>query len=92
MVFGVARELFVLVVRLLGARELYQFHLLKLVLANDAAHVLAVRSGFAAEARRVGGEQQGQARVVDDLVAIEVGDGHFGGGNEVERRCRRAEP
>ena len=52
------------------------------MLANDAAGILAGGSGFGAEARRVGREPDGQPRVVQNLVTIEVGDGNLGGGNE----------
>src|SRR5439155_22195000 len=48
----VAREGFELVIRLLGQGELHQLDLLELVLADDAARVLAVGAGFAAKARR----------------------------------------
>ena len=80
--FGVAGELLVLGVGFFGARELDQLDLLKLVLADDAAHVFAGGSGFGAEAGRVGGEADGQPGFVEDFVAIEIGDGDFGGGDE----------
>ena len=51
--FCIPRELFMFLIGLLRTRELDQFYFLKLVLTNDAAHVLAVRSSFAAEARSV---------------------------------------
>ena len=52
------------------------------MLADDAARVLAGGAGFGAEARRVGRERDGQARFVENLVAIEIGDGNLGGGDE----------
>ena len=55
-VLGVAHELFVLVVRLLGLDELDHLDLVELVHAHEAARVLAVRAGLAPEAGRVGGE------------------------------------
>ena len=51
----ITRELFMFLVGLLRPGELDQFYFLKLVLANDAAYVLAVRPSFAAEARSVSG-------------------------------------
>jgi hypothetical protein len=78
--FGIAREALVLGVGFLGARELDQLDLLELVLADDAARVFAGRAGLGAEARRVGREGDGQARFVENFVAIEIGDGDFGGG------------
>ena len=65
-----------------GARELDQLDFLKLVLADDAARVFARRSGFGAEAGSVGGEADGQAGLVEDFVAIEIGDRDLGGGDQ----------
>ena len=79
---SVARQLLVLCVGLLGPGELDQFDLLKLVLANDAARVLACGSGFGAEAGRVGRKADRKPGFVEDFVAIEVGDGNLGGGDE----------
>jgi hypothetical protein len=72
----------VLGVGVFGAGELDQLDLLELVLADDAARVFAGGAGLGAEAGGVGGEADGQARVVEDLVAVEVGDGDLGGGDE----------
>jgi hypothetical protein len=72
----------VLGVGLFGARELDQLDLLKLVLADDAARIFAGGAGLGAEAGRVGGERDGQPRFVENLVAVEIGDGNLGGGNE----------
>ena len=83
-VLGIGGELFELVVALLGPRELHQLHLLKLVLADDAAHVAAVGAGFAAEAGRVGAQRDGQLVGVESFVAKQIGDGDFGGGSEPE--------
>jgi hypothetical protein len=66
----------------LRARELHQLDLLELVLANDAAHVLPIGAGLRAEARRIRGQQYGQFRFVERLVAIEVRHRDFGGGDE----------
>src|ERR1017187_10545572 len=81
---GIASELFVLLVRLLGLGELHQLNLLELVLADDAAHVLAMRAGFAAEAWSIGSERDGQPRTVERLITIEVSDWHLGGGNQIK--------
>ena len=62
-----------------GPRELDQLDFLELVLANDAARVFARRASLGAEAGRVGRERDGQARFVENLVAVEIGDGNFGG-------------
>ena len=52
------------------------------MLADHAARVLAGGTGFRAEARRAGGHAHGQARLIDDVVAHEIGERHFGGGDE----------
>ena len=54
------------------------------MLADQAAHVLAVGSRLAAEARRVGGVADRQLAAVENLAAMEVGQRHFGGRNQIE--------
>ena len=56
------------------------------MLADHAARVLAGRAGLGAEARRPGGYAHGQLRLVDDLLAHEIGQRDFGGGDEPEVR------
>src|SRR5437588_8125385 len=53
---SVLRQFLVLFVRILRPCELYQFHLLKLMLPDDAAHIFAIGSRLAAEAWSVSGE------------------------------------
>ena len=79
---GVVGQFFQFVVRSLGTRELHQFHLLKLVLADDSAHILAVRSGLAAKARSVRGQRNRQARRVEHFVAIEIRHRNLGRRNQ----------
>ena len=52
--------------------------------AVQAAHVLAVGAGFAAEAGGVGGHFYGEILFVEDHVAVDVRDGNFGRGDQVE--------
>ena len=59
-----------LFVGILRAGELHQFNFLELMLADDAAHVFAVRSGFAAKARGIGSERNGQPRLLQNFIAI----------------------
>ena len=80
--FGVAGEALVLAVGVFGARELDHLDFLKLMLPDDAPRVLARGSSFGAEAGRVGRESDGQAGFVEDFVAVEIGDGNLGGGDE----------
>ena len=71
-----------LVVGFFGRGEFDELDLLELVLADHAADVLAVAAGFGAEAGRVGAEGDGELGFVEGLVAEEIGDGDFGGGDE----------
>ena len=73
-----------LVVRLLGRRERHQLDLVELVLADQAAHVGAVRAGLAAEARRVRGVADRQLAAVEDLAAMHVRQRHLGGRHQVQ--------
>ncbi len=79
---SVAGEGFVLGGGVFGAGELDEFYLLKLVLADHAADVLAVAAGFGAEAGGPGAKAQGAGAEVEGFVAEEVGDGDLGGGDE----------
>ena len=56
------------------------------MLADHAARVLARGAGLGAEARRPGGDAHRQLRLVDDVLAHEIGERHFGGGDEPEIR------
>src|SRR5665647_1719246 len=83
-ILGVGGERVEFLVALLRAGELHQFHLLELVLADDAADVAAVAAGLAAETRRVRAQLDGQLLRLQRLVAINVGDRDFGGGDQPE--------
>ncbi len=56
---------------------------LELVLADHAAHVATVAARFGAEAQRVRGHAQRQRVGFLDGVAHQVGQRHFGGGNQI---------
>ena len=71
-----------LVLALLGRRDRDQFDLGELVLPDHAAGISPGGAGFGTEARRAGGEPHRQFRFVDDGFADEVGQRHFGGGDE----------
>ena len=64
-----------------------QFDLGELVLADHAAGVLAGGARLGAEARRAGGEPHRQLHFVDDRLAHQIGERHFGGGDEPEAIC-----
>ena len=52
------------------------------MLADHAARVFAGRASLGAEARRAGGDAHGQLRFVGDVLAHEIGERDFGGGDE----------
>ena len=67
-----------------GCVDTYDLYFGELVQAVQSAHVLAVRTCFAAEALGVGAVLDRQLRLVENNVAIEVGYRHFGGRNQIE--------
>ena len=71
-------------IAILGLFNAHNLHLVKLVQAVKAPHVLAVTAGFAAEAGGVGGELLGELIGPKDHVAVDIGHGHLCGGNHVE--------
>ena len=71
-----------LVVGIFRPREFHQLDFLELMLANDSAHVFPIGSRLAAKARSIRSDGNRQSRRVDDLVAIEIGQRDFGGGNQ----------
>ncbi len=82
--FGVADEHFELAIGVVGPRDVHELDLVELVLANHAARVLAVRSRFRAEARRVRRQAQRQPIGLDDRVAHEVRQRHLGSRNQAQ--------
>ncbi len=80
---GVARELLQALEALLGLRVHDQLDLVELVLADDAARVLAEAAGLGPEAWRVGRHLHRQLGGVEDLVAVHVRDRHLGGRDQV---------
>ncbi len=54
------------------------------MLADESAHILSVRSGFAPEARRVRRVAKRKLAAVQNLLAMQVGQRHFGGGHQIE--------
>ena len=60
------------------------FHLVKLVQAVEATHVLAIGTCLAAEAGAIGGHFDGQIGFWDNLVAEQIGHGDLGRGDGIE--------
>ena len=66
------------------AHDLHHFHLVKLMLADHATGVTAIRTGFRAKARGVRAVAHRQLLGLHQFVAHEVGHRHFGGGHQIK--------
>ena len=66
----------------LGAGQGDHLDLFELVLAQHAPGVLAGGTRFGTEALGPGGVATRQGGLVGDLVGVEVGQGHFGSGDQ----------
>ena len=84
---GAGQHALVLVLGLLGRGDGDELDLGELMLPDHAARVFAGGAGLGAEARRAGGEPHRQLRFVDDGFADEIGQRHFGGGDEPKSIC-----
>ena len=82
--FHVLEHLSVAFAGVFGRVDADDFYLGKFVQAVQSSHVLAVRACFAAEALGVGAVLDGEVFLVEDDVAVDVGDWHLGGRDEVE--------
>src|SRR5260370_29377021 len=71
---GVAHQFLVLLVALLGPGKLEQLHLLKLVLAHDAAGVFPCGAGLRPEAGCPGTEVDGQRLSVHCFFAVQIAE------------------
>ena len=71
-------------VAVLGTLDADDLDLVELMEAVQPPDVLAVGTGFAAEARRIGRKLLREVRVLEDDVTVDVGDGHLRGGDEIE--------
>ena len=64
--------------------DAHDFHLVELVQAVQSPHILAITAGFAAEASAIGTIFFRQCVARYNHIAVDVGNGHFGSGNQVE--------
>src|SRR5690606_37439274 len=74
----------VLLVRLFRPAEHEHLYLVELVHPQDAAYVLAVRTGLPPEAGRPPGVPYRRGQVAQDLTAVVRGERHLRGADEVE--------
>ena len=72
MVSAFANQRLVFFVAFLRMRELEELHLLKLVLAQDAARIFSRRASLGAEARRPRGHVNRQFFLGNRFVAVEI--------------------
>src|SRR6185436_17491863 len=80
--FGVRSEELELVTGSFRRDEPHQLDLVEFVDAQQTSGVFAGGAGFASEARRICGNRFGQIRGGQNLVAEEIGQRDFSGGNE----------
>src|ERR1041385_457984 len=81
---GVAGQELVLRLARLGTAEPDQLDLVELMHPEEPAGVLSRRARLPAEARRECHERRGQRGRLENLVPVQVGHRHLGGGNEEE--------
>lgn len=54
------------------------------MLPDDAAHIPSIGAGFGTETGGIGHVTAGQILFIQHLVAVNIGEGNFSGGNQVE--------
>jgi hypothetical protein len=81
---GAGQHALVLVLAGLGRRDRHQFDFCELMLPDHAAGVTPRGSCFRAEARRQRRQPHRQFLFVDDGLANEIGQRHFGGRDKTE--------
>ncbi len=82
--FGVASERFQSVHGGLRRGDVHEFDFVKLMHADESAGAEASAACLPAEAGGVSGVVDGKLVVFQDFLTVKIGDGYFGGGNEVE--------
>ncbi len=71
-------------IRILGTLYAHDLYLIELVQAVQAAHILAVRTGLAAPAGRIGTILLRQLLFGNNDVAVHVGHGHLRRRDEIQ--------
>ncbi len=69
---------------LLGGDDLHDFDLLELMLPDHPARIASIAARLAAETRRMADVANRQAFGIENLIAIEIRDRHFGRGNQIQ--------
>ena len=81
---GVERQRLQFIVRLLGGRHFDQFHLVELMLANQAPNILPIGARLASETRRVRRVAHRQVAAIENLAAVKIRQRHFGRGYQIQ--------
>ncbi len=81
-VFGIEKKAFQLVEGIVGVCELYEFHLVELMLPCQAPGILPVCPRLFAEAGGVRHVLDGEFVLFKNLVGVDVGDGYLGSGDQ----------
>ncbi len=82
--FGVSEHFFQFCVRSFRGGEFYQFDFVELVDAQHAASLFAGCARLASEARGMSGIVFGKFILAQDFVPMKIGDGDFGGGDQIK--------
>ena len=77
-----ARETFQFLIGVFGGAEDHQFHLVELVLSDEAAGVFPIGAGFAPEAGRMRGVSEGEDVLGQGFFAVQVRQRHLGCRNQ----------
>ncbi len=86
--FRILNHFFQLVVGILGLGNLHQLHLIELVLAHQAAHVLTIGPGLATKTWGISNVVQREKVSLQNLIPMNVGQRNLGGRNEKKVRLR----
>ena len=81
--FGIGHHFVQVLVAFFRTNNANHFHLVELMLADHAARVATVGTGFRAEARRMSRNLDRQLVGTQELAANHVGQGHFSGRDQV---------
>ena len=78
------QHLLVRLVRVFRLVDTHNLHFVELMQAVQSAHIFAIRPSLSAEACRIGTTHHGEVFLVENNIAEDVGNRHFGRGDEVK--------
>ena len=71
-------------IRMLGLIDTHEFHLIKLMQTIQSPHILAITAGLATKASRISAALDRQIFLIENLIAENIRDRHFGRRNQIE--------